>query len=57
MAQLMSLEAEKALDDALVCVQLEPNWAKGHYRKAAALEALALLPVFPFFPSPLFCSE
>ena len=31
---------EAALSDAERCIELEPSWAKGHQRKAAALHGL-----------------
>lgn len=34
-------QAQLALDDADACVQLEPTYAKGHFRKAQALSKLA----------------
>lgn len=33
-------EYQQALTDADACVQMEPTWAKGYYRKAVALMAL-----------------
>eukprot|EP01105_Mastigella_eilhardi_P016473 TRINITY_DN3767_c0_g1_i2.p1 TRINITY_DN3767_c0_g1~~TRINITY_DN3767_c0_g1_i2.p1 ORF type:complete len:581 (-),score=161.74 TRINITY_DN3767_c0_g1_i2:662-2362(-) len=40
-AALTSLgEFERALADAEMCLQLKPDWAKGHYRKTVALRRL-----------------
>lgn len=33
----------KALADADMCIQLMPEWDKGHFRRGAALEALGRL--------------
>ena len=39
-ALLQLSKTAKALADAEECIRLEPDWDKGHFRKAAALEAL-----------------
>ena len=40
-AALLKLKkAGKALEDAEVCIQQRPEWDKGHYRKALALELI-----------------
>uniref|UniRef100_A0A8R7U298 Ankyrin-1 n=1 Tax=Triticum urartu TaxID=4572 RepID=A0A8R7U298_TRIUA len=40
LCHLKSGEAHDALADAIVCVNLQPDWAKGYYRKGAALMSL-----------------
>ena len=39
-ALLQLSKPTKALADAEECIRLAPEWDKGHFRKAAALEAL-----------------
>ncbi|VAH95738.1 hypothetical protein VPH35_067648 [Triticum aestivum] len=40
LCHLKSGEAHDALADAIACVNLQPDWAKGYYRKGAALMSL-----------------
>jgi len=39
-ALLQLSKTAKALADAEECIRLRPDWDKGYFRKAAALEAL-----------------
>jgi len=40
-AALLSLhKVSKALSDAEECIRMRPDWDKGHFRKAAALEVM-----------------
>ena len=49
LCHLKSGEAHDALADAIACVNLQPDWAKGYYRKGAALMSLKvrILASFP----------
>lgn len=40
LCRLKSGEAHDALADAIACVNLQPDWAKGYYRKGAVLMSL-----------------
>jgi tetratricopeptide (TPR) repeat protein len=42
-ALLQIHKVSKALADAEECIRLQPDWDKGHFRRAAALEALGRL--------------
>eukprot|EP00884_Botryococcus_braunii_P016910 jgi/Botrbrau1/3902/Bobra.0183s0123.1 len=56
-AYLQLKDYEKALRDAAVCLKLNPQWDKGHFRKGSALESINIRQALAAYEDGLACNR